>query len=164
MRLRKGPGQIPAGPVIAPPKWRVSRCNPAHHRSPGHHVDGGSSAENLRRLERDQVAALVWTPAKLRASRYGLRSMTRRAQRNVLKACRPMLSSTLLAERRLAVLVGHLLADGGDLASHFKHDPLDVAPGRKITTRRSSRRWMPRRRSSSGSASSSRRSSTRCAA
>jgi hypothetical protein len=31
------------------------------------------------------------------------------------------------------------LADPGDLGAHFEHDPLDGAPGRKITTRRTPR-------------------------
>jgi hypothetical protein len=37
--------------------------------------------------------------------------------------------SFLLIERRLTVLVGHLLADLGDLGAHLEHDPLDAAPG-----------------------------------
>ena len=38
------------------------------------------------------------------------------------------------------MLVSHLLADVGDLGAHLEHDPLDAAPGRKITTRRAPRR------------------------
>ena len=30
-------------------------------------------------------------------------------------------------ERRLTALVGHLLADLGDLGAHLEHDPLDCA-------------------------------------
>ena len=52
----------------------------------------------------------------------------------------PDLPSALRAERRLAVLVGHLLAEVGDLGSNFKHDPLDAPPRRKITARHTPRR------------------------
>jgi hypothetical protein len=45
-------------------------------------------------------------------------------------------SSVLLIERGFTVLVGHLLADLGDLGAHLEHDALDAAPGRKIATRR----------------------------
>jgi len=38
------------------------------------------------------------------------------------------------------MLVSHLLADVGDLGAHLEHDPLDAAPDRKITTRRTPRR------------------------
>ena len=37
---------------------------------------------------------------------------------------------------RLTVLVGHLLAYGGNFGPHLEHDPLDAAPDRKIATRR----------------------------
>ena len=46
----------------------------------------------------------------------------------------------MFIERRLAALVGHLLADVGYLGAHLEHDPLDAAPDRKITTRRTTRR------------------------
>jgi len=44
--------------------------------------------------------------------------------------------SVLLTRRRLAALVGHLLADVGYLGAHLEHDPFDAAPDHKITTRR----------------------------
>ena len=47
-----------------------------------------------------------------------------------------MLSSALFLNRWLAVLVGHLPTDLGNLGAHLEHDPLDAAPGRKIATRR----------------------------
>jgi len=40
----------------------------------------------------------------------------------------------------VTALVGHLLADVGNLRAHLVHDPLDAAPDRKITARRASRR------------------------
>ena len=48
--------------------------------------------------------------------------------------------SVLLIERRLAALVGQLLADVCYLCAHLEHDPLDAAADRKITTRRTARR------------------------
>ena len=36
-------------------------------------------------------------------------------------------------------LVGHLLADVGDLGADLEHDPLDAAPDRKVATRRTAR-------------------------
>jgi hypothetical protein len=48
--------------------------------------------------------------------------------------------SVLFIERRLTVLVGHLLADVGYLRAHLEHDLLDAAPDRKITSRRAARR------------------------
>jgi hypothetical protein len=38
------------------------------------------------------------------------------------------------------MLVGHLLADVGDLGAHLEHDPLDAALDRKIATRHTPRR------------------------
>ena len=61
--------------------------------------------------------------------------MTRRAQQR-----RGTQSSALLIERWFTALIGHLLADGGDLGAHLEHDALDGAPDRKITTRRAPRR------------------------
>jgi hypothetical protein len=40
-------------------------------------------------------------------------------------------------------LIGHLLADLGDLGAQLDDDPLDAAPDRKITTRRAPRSAQP---------------------
>ena len=44
-------------------------------------------------------------------------------------------SSLTISTLRFTALVGHVLADLGDLGEHLEHDPLDAAPDRKITTR-----------------------------
>src|ERR1700736_2537525 len=54
--------------------------------------------------------------------------------------CRSFSPSILLTKRRLAALVSHLLANVGYLGAHLEYDPLDVAPDRKITSRRAPRR------------------------
>ena len=44
-------------------------------------------------------------------------------------------SSLTISTLRFTALVGHVLADLGDLGEHLEHDPLDAAPDRKINTR-----------------------------
>ena len=49
-------------------------------------------------------------------------------------------SASLLLQRWLPALVRHLLANGSDLGADLKYDPLDAAPHRETTTRRTPRR------------------------
>ena len=50
-------------------------------------------------------------------------------------------SSCVVAQRRLAALAGHLLAEVGYFGTHLEPDPLNAAPDRKIATQRAPRRW-----------------------
>ena len=47
----------------------------------------------------------------------------------------PTIRYLMLVQRRLTAFVGRLLADAGHLGALHKHDLLDAAPDRKITTR-----------------------------
>jgi hypothetical protein len=62
--------------------------------------------------------------------------------------------------QRFAPLIGHLKADFGNLGAHLEYDPLDAAPGRKITSRCTPRRQARQMRQSTVPASWSISSST----